>query len=104
MSKKKRLRARRRFVRNVKRIIFNIIVAPARMPRVSGSLAEQAMRACEISGVVFVGILMAHLFNPDVFKTAFVVLAALVFVSFIIMIKLGEYQDSLEELRLYVRF
>ena len=98
---RKRMRRRRRFVRNCKRTVVNILLMPARMPKVSVTMIEQAMHASEIAGMVFIAVLLAHLFNPVIFKTAFVILTALIFVTFLLIVKLGDYQDQLEEMKYY---
>lgn len=98
---KRRIRRKRRFVRNTKRIIVSILLAPARMPRVTAQLFEQLMKASEVTGIVFVAVLMMHLFNPVLIKTPIVVMAALMFIGCLLTLKLGDYQDRLEEMKYY---
>lgn len=98
---KRRLRRRRRFIRNVKRAITEILLAPARMPRVDVSMAEAAMRASETAGIIFVACLMLHMIKPQYMNVVFVAMAGSVFVVLLLVVKLGDYQDRLEELKNY---
>lgn len=101
IAQKKRMRRRRRFRRNVKRVILNILLAPMRMPRIAGSTLENAIKFSEITGIVFAAMLIAHLFNPEFIGLLIVIVTAAAFVVCLMTIKLGDYQDQLEELRYY---
>ena len=98
---RKRLRRRRRMVRNIKKIILNVLLAPARMPRVTTQMADTAMHYCEIVGILFVAALIAHMFNPQLFKTFIVVITATAFVVCLLTVKLSDYQNQLEEMSYY---
>lgn len=101
VAQKKRMRRRRRFQRNMKRAVLNVLLAPMRMPRITGPTLENAMRLSEISGIVFASMLLAHLFNPKLVGLFVVVIAAVAFAGCLLTIKLGEYQNQLEELKYY---
>lgn len=98
---KRRLRRRRRIVRNVKKLILNILLAPARMPRVTVQMAETAMHYCEVTGIIFVASLIGHMFNSALIGTFFVVLTAIAFISCLLIIKLSDYQYQLEQMSYY---
>lgn len=100
-ARKKRLRRKRRFVRNIKRTVVAILLMPARMPKINSVMIDQAMHASEVSGMIFVALLMMHLFNPKLIALPLVVLSAMCFIFFLMVIKLGDYQDRLEEMRYY---
>lgn len=101
VAQKKRLRRRRKFQRNVKKTILNILLAPARMPKISGSMLDTVMHMSEILGIVLATTLVMHLFNPGLIGVAIVVIAAIAFVGCLLTVKLGDYQDQLEEMKYY---
>lgn len=101
VAQKKRMRRRRRFRRNVKRTILNILLAPMRMPRITGDTLETAIKLSEVTGIVFIALLLAHLFNPELIGVFLVIVSAVVFAGCLLTIKLGDYQNQLEELRYY---
>lgn len=98
---RKRMRRRRRIVRNLKRTIYNIMVAPAKMPRITSQWIDQAMRYSEVAGMIFVISLTIQLANPNFLTKIGVILSAVAFLIFITTIKLGDYQDQLDELKYY---
>jgi len=98
---RRRLRRRRRFVRNVKRTILNIMLAPARMPRITSQTIDQAMKWSEITGTIFVTALMIQLSNPSTLCKFFTIISAVAFVTLLLTMKLGDYQDQLDELKYY---
>lgn len=100
-ARKRRIRRKRRFVRNFKRTVVAILLMPARMPKINSVMIDQAMHASEVTGMIFVALLMMHLFNPKLISTPAVVISALCFVGFLLTVKLGDYQDQLEEMQYY---
>lgn len=101
VSQRKRLRRRRKFRRNVRRTILSILLAPARMPRITGPMIDTAMHMSEVAGLVFVSLLMMHLFNPSLIGVFIVVVSAIIFAGCLLAIKLGDYQGQLEEMKYY---
>lgn len=101
VSERRRKRRRQKFVRGVKKSIFQMIIAPARMPRIAGEVAHQVTRACEISGVIFAAMMFLYFVMPEMVNILFVLIPALLFVLFLFVLKLGDYQAKLEELKMY---
>lgn len=98
---RRRMKRRRRFVRNLKRTIISIMLAPAKMPRVTVQKIDQAMRMSEIAGAIFIAVLMLQLSNPSTLGKVVTFICAAVFVGLLLTVKLGDYQDQLEELKYY---
>ncbi len=101
MTEQKRRRRRRRMIRNIKRTIINLILFPARMPRINEDMVAQALKGSEIAGIAFLVVLLLRMANPDNINIIFVMMAAAVFLTLLSVIKLADYQDRLTELDLY---
>lgn len=97
----RRLRRKKKAARNVRRTIVGIITAPAKMPRVTAQMAERIMRICEVVAVLFVAVLALHLSRPNIFGVVPVVIVGILFAGMLMIIKLSDYQDKLEEYNLY---
>lgn len=98
---KKRMRRRRKFKRNTKRLILNILLMPARMPRISGIILERTTQLSDVTGLLFMAVLIGHMFNSELIGTFPVVATALAFAVCLLALKIGDYQDQLEELKYY---
>lgn len=93
--------AKKRAARRFKKGITNILLAPARMPRLTADKVDQIMRMCEGAAISFVAILMVHLAVPDVIGTTLVIVVGAIFALLMLMILLADYQDKLVEYELY---
>ena len=92
---------RRRFSRSIKKAFFGILLAPARIPRITGEKVERLMSFSEITAICFVAVLMLHMIVPDIIGTFAVILVGAVFAVLLGMILLADYQDKLVEYELY---
>lgn len=84
-----------------RRKLITLLMMPARLPKITEDVIDQAMKACEVMGIVFVALLMMHLISAEIMNIVFVILAAIVFVVLLAVIELGFYQRKLEELNLF---
>ena len=100
-AERRRIRRKKKFVRNVKRTFTSIVLAPARMPRITAERAERVMRYCEIAAVCFVAVLIVHMAAPEIVGKLFVIAAGLVFAALLGILGLSDYQDKLVEYELY---
>lgn len=100
-AQRRRLRRKKKFVRNFKRTLTNIILAPARMPRISGDKLDRLMHGCEIIAIAFVAVLMLHMAVPTIIGTLPVVVIGVAFAFFLFMIGLSDYQEKLVQYDLY---
>jgi len=91
---RRRMKRRRRFVRNLCRAFAGITLTSIRLPRISAYNIDQAMKNCEIIGIVFVTFLMVQLSNPSVLGKIGVVVSATAFVVLLMLIKYSDYQDE----------
>lgn len=96
-EQRERIRRRKRFKRDLMRLVRSILLIPARMPRVSGHVIASAVKACETCGIIFVVILITSMLNPNGLLVFLRTVSALAFFSLFFFIKLEEYQDYLEE-------
>jgi len=87
---------KKRLKRNVKRTIRMILLAPGKLPRVRLHMLEQAVRVCEISGIIFVVSILTYLLQPDNINIALSIVSALIFMGFLFVIKLEQYQEVLD--------
>lgn len=102
MSSTKRKQSKRRKTSNMmRRILKNILLAPARIPRITVDQVDRIMRTCEGVALLFVTVLMIHMAVPNVIGTGIVVIAGTVFVGLLAVILLADYQDKLVEYELY---
>lgn len=97
MSDRQRELRRRRRRRNRLRRFYAVILAPARLPRISLSLVESLMRVCEVSGMILVVAVMACMINTCGFTTFMVMAAAAVFFGSMFTIWLQGYQTVLRQ-------
>lgn len=91
---RRRMRRRRRFVRNFCRAMASITITPVRLPRITVYNIDQAMKNCEVTGIIFITFLLVQLSNPSVLGKIGVIVSAVVFVVLLAMIKLGDYQEN----------
>ena len=103
MSEKeiRRIRRRKRNIRNLKRGVSAVILAPGKMPRITGDFLAKSMKACEVASLVFVALLVLHMVAPLAVGTPLVVAAGVVFVGLMGVIALSDYQDKLDEYELF---
>ena len=94
-------RNRRKRVKNLKKTITAVVLAPGKLPRITASIASRVMRYCEIAALVFVAVLLLHMSSPDVVSMIPVVLSGMIFAGLLSVIVLSDYQDKLEEYELY---
>lgn len=97
----RRIRRRKKNIRNIKRGITNIILAPGKMPRITGDFLTRIMKACEISSLAFVALLLVHMVAPLAVGTVVVVIAGIIFAGLMGVIALSDYQDKLAEYELF---
>jgi len=100
-SQRRKLRRRRKFVRGCKRTMTNIVLAPARMPRLTVDKVDRVMRFCEVIAVLFVAVLMLHMAAPQTVGRGIVIIVGLIFAALLAVIGLSDYQDKLVEYELY---
>lgn len=103
MSEKeiRRIRRRKKNLRNIKRGVSAVILAPGKMPRITGDFLVRSMKACEIASLVFVALLVLHMVAPLAVGTTLVVISGLVFAGLMGVIALSDYQDKLDEYELF---
>jgi len=68
---------------------------PGRIPPIDVRTVESSMRLCEISGVIFVLTLIAHLVSESRVIAGMNIIAGLAFFGLVFFIKLADYQDRL---------
>ncbi len=68
---------------------------PGRIPPIDVRTVESSMRLCEISGVIFVLTLIAHLVSESRVIAGMNITAGLAFFGLVFFIKLADYQDRL---------
>ncbi len=100
-AQRRRARRRRKIVRGVRKTFLNVVFAPMRMPKIKQESVDLLMRLCEIAALAFVALLVAHIANPALVNTVFVVLTGIVFALFGALIKLSDYQEKIEQYRYY---
>lgn len=98
--KKKDIR-RKKLGRTLKRGMMGILLAPAKLPRITGQMADRIMSYCEVAAIVFVSVLMAHLIIPKIIGLAMVIVTGIVFVALMLTVLVSDYQDKLVEYELY---
>lgn len=89
---------RRKFKKELVRVIRNIALYPAKMPRIPLQAVDQAMRVCEVTGVLFIVLMIASMLKSRGLLTTLCILDAFVFFSLLFFIKLKDYQEILEEI------
>ena len=62
---RKRAKKRKKMARNVRRFVKNVLLMPGKFPPIDEKTVENAMKACETFGVLFVGTLIAHLISES---------------------------------------
>lgn len=100
-AKRRRLRRRAKASRRIKRTVSEILLAPAKMPRITGDRAEALMKYCEMAALIFVAVLMFHMAAPELVGVLLVAGTGIVFGALLALICLGGYQDKLVEYELY---
>lgn len=96
VAQRKRVKRKKRFKRNAKRMLRCILFAPGKLPKIRLQTLEQIIRACEVSGILFVISLLTYLLKPDQINMMLSVVSAAVFFTQLLVIKLGHYQEVLE--------
>lgn len=92
----KRKRKMKRFKRNCKRTLYNILIAPTRLPRLSDATFRVATYICEVSGAFSALALLFSLVYAVTLAKIIFIGTAIIFVAFLIVIQLQVYQDILE--------
>lgn len=104
---RKRAKKRKKMARNVRRFVKNVLLMPGKFPPIDEKTVENAMKACETFGVLFVGTLIAHLISESSVVSIVNIIMGLIFFGLLFFIKLAGYQDRLirEELSnfIYIR-
>ena len=100
-GQRRRIRRRRRVARGFKKTFINVVFAPARIPKIKQDSVDLLMRLCEIAALSFVTLLVFHMALPEVIKTGLVVFTGILFVVFMSLIKLADYQEKIEQYRYY---
>ena len=100
-GQRRRIRRRRKVARGFKKTCISLVFAPARIPKIKQDSVDLLMRLCEISALVFVSALVAHMASPDLIKTGVVVFVGVLFGVFLSLIKLADYQEKIEQYRYY---
>jgi len=96
MNRKKRtLRRRRKILRNIRRTVRAVLLMPGRIPPIDVRTVESSMKYCEMTGVLFVLTLIAHLISDSVIIAAVNITAGFAFFGLMFFIKLADYQDRL---------
>ena len=93
--RKKTLRRRRKLLRNIRKTVRAVLLMPGRIPPIDDRTVESGMRYCEITGIIFVLTLIAHLTCDSVVVAALNITAGIAFFGLIFFIKLADYQDRL---------
>lgn len=101
VSRVRRNKIHRQMKRKARRKLVTLLMMPARLPRITEDIISQAMKACEVMGVIFVALLMLHLISSEIMSIVFVIIAAVIFAGLLAVIELGFYQRKLEELNLF---
>ena len=101
---RKRAKKRKRMARNVRRFVKNVLLMPGKFPPIDEKTVENAMKACETFGVLFVGTLIAHLISESSAVSIVNIIMGLIFFGLLFFIKLAGYQDRLirEELSNFI--
>lgn len=100
-SKRRRLRRKRKIVRGARKTFINLIFAPLRMPRITGNMVSVLMKLCEGAALLFVFLLLTHIWSPDVMPTFIVTLTGVIFAGLLFVIKLSDYQEMIEQYKYY---
>lgn len=103
-TKGRRAKNRRKFARNVKRTLKNVLLIPGKIPPITEGMVEISMRICEVFGVLFVGTLVANLASDNPTIAIINIVMGLLFFGLMAFIKLADYQDRLirEQLSNYI--
>lgn len=96
-TQRKRIKMKKRIKRSVKKVIRFVLLAPAKLPRIRVHTVEQAVKTCEVSGILFVVSLLTCLLSPDKINLILSIVTAAVFFGLLLLIKLENYQEILEE-------
>lgn len=97
-AKRRRSSRKRSMKRNLQKLLCTILLAPARMPKIRLTILDNTIRACEVTGIIFVILLLISLTTPTGLYVILSVCFAMIFVVLLFVIKLSEYQEHLEEL------
>lgn len=100
-SKRRRLRRKRKIVRGARKTLINLVFAPLRMPRITGNTVSVLMRLCEGAALLFVFLLLTHIWSPNVMPTFVVTLTGVIFAGLLFVIKLSDYQEMIEQYKYY---
>jgi len=94
-------RRKKKRVKNIRKTIFALALAPGKLPRITGALVSRVMGYCEAAALIFVAVLLLHMAVPNTVPIILVVLCGAIFVGLLSVIALSDYQDKLEEYELY---
>ncbi len=100
-GQRRRIRRRRKVVKGVKKTFIHIVFAPARIPKIKQDSVDLLMRLCEIAALVFVCALVFHMAVPEMIKTGVVVFMGAAFAILLLLIKLADYQEKIEQYKYY---
>lgn len=100
-AQRRRLRRKKKIMKTTKKLVTGILLAPARIPRITGDKVDRIMRICEIFAISFVAVLMLHMAIPSTVGVGIVVAVGVVFACLLLLIGLSDYQDKLVEYELY---
>ena len=100
-GQRRRMRRRRKVTRGFKKAFIHLVFAPTRIPKIRRDTADLLMRLCEIAGLSFVSMLVAHIALPELVKTGIVVVTGVAFAVLLALIKLSEYQEKMEQYKYY---
>ena len=59
------------------------------------------MKMCEAAALLFVFLLLSHIWSPDVIPTFAVTLVGVIFAALLFVIKLSDYQEKIEQYKYY---
>ncbi len=96
-AQQRHVKMKKRFRKNVKRMVRTILLAPGKLPRIRFQVLEHAIRACEVSGITFVVALLTCLLRPDRVNVVLSMASAAVFFGLLLVIKLEQYQEILDK-------
>jgi len=97
---RRKLRRRRKFVRNIKRTVRSILLMPGKIPPIDLRTVDFCMKLCETVGIVFVGTLIATLIGNSSVVSVINLIAGFVFAGLLLFIKLADIQDRLVRLEM----
>ena len=97
---RRKIRRRRKFVRNFKRTIRSILLMPGKIPPIDIRTVDLCMKLCEGVGLVFVGTLIATLIGKGGLVSVVNLISGLAFAGLLLFIKLADIQDRLVRLEM----